>query len=79
MTAQGWLQVAIFLAADCSDPAVRRVCGPRLHGIFMDPRRTSTGASRAQGDPLTMDLISIGIALVVFVALYFLIDGLDRI
>jgi len=26
-----------------------------------------------------MDLISIGIALVVFVALYFLIDGLDRI
>jgi len=27
----------------------------------------------------SMDLISIGIALVVFVALYFLIDGLDRI
>ena len=26
----------------------------------------------------TMDLISIAIALVVFVALYFLIDGLDR-
>jgi hypothetical protein len=26
-----------------------------------------------------MDLISIAIALVVFVALYFLIDGLDRI
>jgi len=26
-----------------------------------------------------MDLISIGVALVVFVALYFLIDGLDRI
>ena len=27
----------------------------------------------------TMDLISIAIALVVFVALYFLIDGLDRV
>jgi hypothetical protein len=27
----------------------------------------------------TMDLISIAIALVVFAALYFLIDGLDRI
>jgi len=26
-----------------------------------------------------MDLISIGIALVVFVALYFLVDGLDRV
>jgi len=26
-----------------------------------------------------MDLISIAIALVVFVALYFLIDGLDRV
>jgi len=26
-----------------------------------------------------MDLISIGIALVVFVALYFLIEGLDRV
>jgi hypothetical protein len=45
----------------------------------MDLRRTSTGASRAHGDPLTMDLISIAIALVVFVALYFLIDGLDRV
>jgi hypothetical protein len=45
----------------------------------MGLRRTSTGASRGQGDPLTMDLISIAIALVVFVALYFLIDGLDRV
>jgi hypothetical protein len=42
-------------------------------------RRISTGPSPADRDPDPMDLISIGIALVVFVGLYFLIDGLDRI
>ena len=38
------------------------------------PKRGLHGPGRSS----VMDLISIAIALVVFVALYFLIDGLDR-
>ena len=37
------------------------------------------GSFTGRGDALGMDLISIAIAVVVFAALYFLIDGLDRV
>ena len=57
--------------------AGRRAARASQHLYALRPNLNGTFTGR--GDPLLMDLISIGIALVVFVALYFLIDGLDRI